>query len=325
MDRTQDTVFADEQPQGAGNDNAPLMDALRGASTKTPRSKAYDLCKEIVWWHQALGSPVTLELVLGPRREHWISAVRGDCIRRVRDTLRWSFPRIGRFFDLDHTTCLHHAKRKGVSRVRATLNVENARHLMKELHDQLVSENPERWASIPGQPKYSISDNGLVRFDLNGNIRRPQLGTNGYTYVTFASGPQGKAVFWPIHRMMAEAFIGPRPQGAQVCHTDGNRLNNRLSNLRYGTAKENAEDRDWHGMTCKGIKNGNAKIKKQGVIDEIRARYAQGGVSQYELADIYGVSQAQINNIILNKQHKAASVNAGAFYTATGGQHHENT
>jgi predicted XRE-type DNA-binding protein len=78
-------------------------------------------------------------------------------------------------------------------------------------------------------------------------------------------------------------------------------------------------------MTCKGIKNGNAKIKKQGVIDEIRARYAQGGVSQYELADIYGVSQAQINNIILNKQHKAASVNAGAFYTATGGQHHENT
>jgi len=270
----------------------------------TPRQRAMEMCEEVVWWHHALGLPVKLEDVFSRNRERWLSQVRGDCIRRVRSTFRWSYPKIGKFFGLDHSTCIHHAQARGVTKVRPDIATESARKLMASIREKLIAENPERWAVIPSQPRYSISDNGLVRFDHTGNIRTPQLANTGYAYVTFQSGPNNKAVFWPVHRMVMEAFVGPRPERMQVCHADGNRLNNRLSNLRYGTAKENAADRDWHGMTRRGVTNGNAKITDQSEIDQIRRDYANGTLNQYELARRHGVSQAQINNIVLLKQHK---------------------
>jgi hypothetical protein len=273
-------------------------------SVKTPRGRAVDLCREVVWWHSAMGSPVTLELVMSTNREHWVSSVRGDCVRRVRDVTGWSFPKVGKFFNLDHSTCIYHARARGVSTVRSELTRESGRRLMRSHREKLIAENPDRWALIPGQPKYSVSDNGLVRFDANGNIRTPQVSNTGYAFVTFQNGPKGKAVFWSVHSMVMAAFVGPRRPGMQVCHIDGDRLNNRLSNLRYGTAKDNAADRDWHGMTKRGVENGNAKIKSAEVIDEIRNAYADGAGSQYDLARRYGISQAQINNIVLNKQHK---------------------
>jgi hypothetical protein len=45
------------------------------------------------------------------------------------------------------------------------------------------------------------------------------------------------------------AFEGDRPEldgTCQIRHLDGNEMNNRLSNLKYGTAKENAADRKLH-------------------------------------------------------------------------------
>lgn len=285
-------------------DNEVTVGARSGYANLLPREKAKALCREVIWWHHALGSPVTMEDVFSRERAKWVSAVRADCIRRIRDTLGWSYPKLGKFFGLDHSTCLHHMQTKSVVKTRSTLTKENARHMMSRLRDRLIAENPQEWAVIPSQPKYSVSSNGLVRFDAKETIRMPQLSTAGYAYITFASSPTGKPVFWPVHKLVMEAFGGPRPEGAQVCHADGNRLNNRLSNLRYGTAKDNAADRDWHGMTCRGVRNGNAKIKDQEAIDAIRRRYAEGGVTQYELADEFQVSQAQINNILLMKQHK---------------------
>lgn len=320
MERSQDTVLGEMAPQSAGNDNAPTVEGLQTKRTLSPRERVLELCREVVWWHHAMGSPVQMSDIFSRNRERFVTAVRGDCIRRVRLATKWSLPKVGKFFGLDHTTCLHHMQTKGVTKVRSTLTLESARRLARLKREQLLAEKPDRWALVVGQPKYSISSNGLVRFDATGNIRTPQLGNNGYCYVTFQSGPKGKAVYWPIHRMMMEAFVGPRPDGMQICHNDGDRLNNRLSNLRFGTAKDNADDRDWHGMTRRGVRNGNAKLRDQAAVNAIRARYADGGVSQYELADEFGISQAQINNIVLNKQHKTASVNAGAYHTTTEGE-----
>lgn len=282
-------------------------DRRRLGGPMTPRDRAFNLCREIVWWHHAMGSPITMNDVFSRDRAKWVSAVRADCIRRLRHDLSWSYPRLGKFFGVDHSTCIHHLQTKSVCAVKTTLSKETARHKMAKLRDDLIAEGPEDWAVVPSQKKYSVSSNGLVRFDAKSNIRTPQLSATGYAFITFASGPAGKPVFWPVHKLVMEAFAGPKPDGAQICHADGNRLNNRLSNLRYGTAKDNAADRDWHGMTRRGVTNGNAKLRDQAFIDEIRSRYARGGVTQYELADEFGVSQAQINNIILMKQHKPES------------------
>jgi HNH endonuclease len=43
-----------------------------------------------------------------------------------------------------------------------------------------------------------------------------------------------------VHRLVAEAFLGPPPfDGAVVMHIDENAANNRPSNLRWGSQKEN--------------------------------------------------------------------------------------
>lgn len=47
--------------------------------------------------------------------------------------------------------------------------------------------------------------------------------------------------------MVVAAFIGPRPEGLQVCHNNGVHYDNRAINLRYGTPKENSQDSVKHG------------------------------------------------------------------------------
>jgi len=49
--------------------------------------------------------------------------------------------------------------------------------------------------------------------------------------------------------MMMLAFIGPRPDGLETRHLDGNPTHNHLSNLAYGTHRENALDMIRHGQS----------------------------------------------------------------------------
>lgn len=64
---------------------------------------------------------------------------------------------------------------------------------------------------------------------------------NGYLFVNL----RGKK--YRVHRLVMATFVGPCPEGHQVCHYDGNRQNNSLSNLRYDTSKANAADKRRHG------------------------------------------------------------------------------
>lgn len=293
-------------------------------TVKTPRQKAMDLCEEVVWWHRALGSPVQLADVMSDSRLHWVCAVRGDCVRRIRSAFAWSYPRLGNFFGLDHTTCVYHVHQGRNGSLRSALSSEENRAMIAAMIDRLKAEPSVNWAVIPSHPRYSVSDNGLIRFDKTGYVRKWQRGENRYAFITFAGQGGKPASFRSVHSLILEAFHGPRPEGMQVCHIDGDRFNNRLSNLRYGTAKDNADDRFFHGNTCAGIKNGNAKIIDQSVIDGIRAEYASGKTTQYALAAKHDISQAQINNIVLNKQHKTGAGVVGKAEVATG-ENYETT
>lgn len=89
-------------------------DRRRLGGPLTPRDRAFEICREVIWWHNQFGSLVTLEDVMGDRRFKAVVQVRGDCMRRLHGAVGWSLPQLGKFFKRDHTTCLHHIQKKGV-------------------------------------------------------------------------------------------------------------------------------------------------------------------------------------------------------------------
>ena len=44
-----------------------------------------------------------------------------------------------------------------------------------------------------------------------------------------------------IHTLVAETFLGVRPEGMVIDHIDGDKSNNNLSNLRYATVEDNSK------------------------------------------------------------------------------------
>ena len=107
------------------------------------------------------------------------------------------------------------------------------------------------------------------------------------------------------HRVIWEAFNGPIPFGMQINHKDGDKLNNRLSNLELCTPSENT----LHAFRVlkvspninpqRGTKNGRAKLD-EGSIRIIRQLRAEG-VTQQNIAKKFGVCQATISNVLLGK------------------------
>ena len=83
----------------------------------------------------------------------------------------------------------------------------------------------------------------------------PSVKPNGYLYLTlFHDQLKDRGRSFYLHRLVCEAFHGPPPDGMEVLHRDGNKLNCREDNLRWGTRLENMADSIRLNLVCKGTK-----------------------------------------------------------------------
>ena len=99
---------------------------------------------------------------------------------------------------------------------------------------------------FPGDPRYSVSDTGDV-YGVNGRQLKASPDARGYRAVDVGRRSSVKRQMRKVHQMVMETFVGPRPDGMETLHINGDKLDNRLVNLRYGTKSENGHDSVRHG------------------------------------------------------------------------------
>jgi hypothetical protein len=116
------------------------------------------------------------------------------------------------------------------------------------LERKVQSENEERWLWVPGfEDHYQVSDFGRVRsFKAKASrLLKPGISSNGYPLVVLCG--HGKPASKRVHALVMLAFCGRTPEGKEICHNDGDKTNNMLTNLRFGTRSENLLDSYKHG------------------------------------------------------------------------------
>jgi hypothetical protein len=96
-----------------------------------------------------------------------------------------------------------------------------------------------RAASMPGFKRYLILELGIILYSETSKICPDYHGNNGYRKIKiYPDGRKERKAFW-LNRLVWQAFYGEIPEGMQIDHIDGDRLNNALVNLRPVTPKQN--------------------------------------------------------------------------------------
>jgi hypothetical protein len=141
----------------------------------------------------------------------------------------------------------------------------------------------EEWRAIPGFSNYEVSKYGQIRYRHTQKIRKPQMRGNYLVLVIRNDGERKKAIC-SIHLAVLTAFVGPRPNGREGRHLDDNKMNNRLTNLAWGTRRDNVED---------GLRNGRFF---RGRNPPQKPAYYDGDQQGEKWATIPGMSNYKVSN-----------------------------
>lgn len=199
--------------------------------------------------------------------------------------------------------------------------------------------------ALPMNEEWRPFRDGLYEASSHGNIRRakpgiatfvgrpvkPVMGSTGYAQIGLSTGNGRQQLRTYVHRVVAEVFMGDCQPGFVVNHKNGDKLDNRLDNLEYVTAQQNAVHarrnlprhvgptkprgplrgpqrgaQHWShrrpDLVARGERMGGSKLTAAIVID-IRTRVAAGPRgTQLKLAKEYNMSVAQVSRIVRRKR-----------------------
>lgn len=165
----------------------------------------------------------------------------------------------------------------------------------------------ETWKDIPGyEGKYQASTQGRIRSldrlvtqtwrevpytrKLKGKILTPKKGDSQGHLVVRLNNPRAMPY---IHQLVLLTFVGPA-EGRDCRHLDGSKDNNQLSNLAYGSRRENNIDMVLHGTMDRFFKPDEVRV--------IKKRLANGEEAK-PISLEFGVSVQTILNIRKGKTY----------------------
>ncbi len=153
------------------------------------------------------------------------------------------------------------------------------------------------WKEIPSLPGMFASDTGMIGKQFGDDI--VEIGSFAYN-----TGGKYRAIsvngnVRQVHRLVLEAFVGPCPPGQQCRHLNDIPSDNRLENLRWGTPKENGEDRVRNGGAVWGEDHHKAIHTEDDVI-EMR-RLWNAGLSLPDLAKRFNTNRTTVHAAVTGR------------------------
>ena len=161
----------------------------------------------------------------------------------------------------------------------------------------------EIWKDVPNyEGLYQVSNLGRVK-SLNYSrgskekMLKPKPNGNGYYYISLYKNRTPKNKY--IHRLVTLAFYGESK--LTVNHKNGIKSDNRLDNLEYRTQSENNQHAYDTGLKARGESHVQSKLTDA---EARKIKYEHHGMTQKDIAKIYGIAQALVSRIRSGKYRK---------------------
>lgn len=156
----------------------------------------------------------------------------------------------------------------------------------------------EQWKDVVGyEGCYQVSSHGRIKSMQrkvackNGSFREipEKIVTPLFTkqgYLNIVASRKQKRETLVVHQLVAHYFIGDRPLGLVIDHIDGDKTNNKATNLRYVSCKQNSRKR-------KDVKLDENRVQQ--ILSLV------GKEPQQQIAKRFGISQSMVSKIKCKK------------------------